>query len=159
MRNLLFATSLGLCCAACTVPPAPAISNVTTIVPPDAPNCQDYTAQATVDGTTQPITGRACKQNDGTWQIVESVPGVPPAVAVYTPPPVAYQTFYDPWLWGPPLGFSAGVFAFVDGRHHVHHFDGHRPFFPNRPFFHRQNGFQHPHPMGGGAQWMPTGHR
>jgi hypothetical protein len=158
MRSLLFVTCLSLCCAACTLPPAPYISNVSTTVPPDAPNCQVYTAQVTVDGTTQPIAGRACLQPDGTWQIVEAVPGVPPAMAVYTPPPYAYQAFYDSWLWGPPLGFSAGGFVFVDRHHHIHDFHGHGPFFPHRPFFHHQEGFQHPHPMGGAAPWMPMGH-
>ena len=135
MRNLLFATGLGLCCAACTLPPEPAISSVTTTVPPDAPNCQDYTAQVTVDGSTQPIAGRACKQDDGTWQIVESVPGASPTVALYTPPPVAYQAFYDPWLWGPPLGFSTGGFLFLDKHHHVHRFHDHAPFAPHHPSF------------------------
>ena len=144
MRNLLFATGLGLCCAACTLPPEPAISSVTTTVPPDAPNCQDYTAQVTVDGSTQPIAGRACKQDDGTWRIVESVPGGSPTVALYTPPPVAYQAFYDPWLWGPPLGFSTGGFLFLDKHHHVHRFHDHAPFAPHHPSFNRHEGFQQP---------------
>lgn len=32
--------------------------------------CREYTATATVDGRTQEVYGTACRQPDGTWQII-----------------------------------------------------------------------------------------
>ncbi|MGO8916907.1 MAG: Spy/CpxP family protein refolding chaperone [Stellaceae bacterium] len=52
------------------------------------------------------------------------VPALPPAPA-YPPyaysPPYAYYPYYNPWLWGPPVGLSASFF-FAQGLHHRHGF-------------------------------------
>jgi surface antigen len=32
--------------------------------------CRDYETTVTIDGRTETATGRACRQNDGTWKIV-----------------------------------------------------------------------------------------
>ncbi|MFP3566554.1 hypothetical protein [Paraburkholderia sp. SIMBA_030] len=83
----------------------------------DTPPCRIVAGQAEIDGVMQQITGRACLQPDGSWQMVE---GDGTALASY-PAPVYY---YDPWYWGPPVVFGGGVsFVFVDRFHHHHHMD------------------------------------
>lgn len=34
-------------------------------------DCREYETTVTIDGRTERATGRACRQNDGTWQIVQ----------------------------------------------------------------------------------------
>jgi surface antigen len=95
-------------CAACAAP-AEAQS--------DASVCRFVAGQAEIDGVMQQITGRACLQPDGTWQIVED----DAAAQALADGPVYY---YDPWYWGPPVVFGVGVsFVFVDRFHHFHHMD------------------------------------
>jgi surface antigen len=102
----------GLClCAGC------AAQTEANASPDDTATCRFVAGQAEIDGVMQQITGRACLQPDGTWQIVE---GDGEALA-YSPTPVYY---YDPWYWGPPVVFGVGVsFVFVDRFHHFHHMD------------------------------------
>ena len=79
--------------------------------------CRFVTGQAQIDGVMQPISGRACPQPDGSWQIVEGDPA-PQALA---DAPIYY---YDPWYWGPPIFFGAGVsVVFIDRFRHFHHMD------------------------------------
>ena len=105
MRNLIFATGLALCCAACT-----------DTSPPYAHQPYAY----------QPYAYQPYAYQD------------------------AYQPYYDPWLWGPPLGLGAGGFVFLNRHHH----DEDAPFDPHHPSFNRHEGFQQarptaPHPMAG----------
>jgi surface antigen len=80
-------------------------------------NCRAVAGQAEIDGSMQQVVGRACLQSDGTWQIMQSPDG---SVLMY---PVAIYPYPDPWYWGPPLYFGAGVsFIFVDHFHHFSHF-------------------------------------
>lgn len=71
--------------------------------------------QAEIDGTLQQITGLACQQPDGSWQVVD---GGDTAVALY---PAPLYPYYDPWYWGGvvAVGFG-GPFIFVDRFHHRH---------------------------------------
>ena len=102
----------------------PVFTQVTSQVAVDDPNCRDYSAQVMIERRQQQIVGRACQQSDGTWRIVEGPPGQPPQIVVgYTPPPYAYYPYYDPWLWGPPIGLSLGAsVVFVDRFRGFHHF-------------------------------------
>jgi surface antigen len=95
-------------CAACATP---------VEAQADASVCRFVAGQAEIDGVMQQITGRACLQPDGTWQIVED----DAAAQALADGPVYY---YDPWYWGPPVVFGVGVsFVFVDRFHHFHHMD------------------------------------
>ncbi|AOI80942.1 hypothetical protein [Burkholderia sp. NRF60-BP8] len=106
-------------------------------------NCRAVVAQADIDGTEQQIVGRACLQDDGTWQIVQNADG---SVLWY---PVAAYPYADPWYWGPPLFIGAGVsFIFVDRFRRFHHFD-HVDHF--NPIGHRRFGV----PMGAGFHHGP----
>lgn len=44
---------------------------VTTFVADTPPACQEYTKLVTIGGETQTIYGTACRQPDGTWDIVQ----------------------------------------------------------------------------------------
>ena len=152
MRALVGSAVLALLCSACVAapPPAPppvasAITGFQTKVAADDPNCRDYTGQAMIEGTSQPVVGRACQQPDGSWRVAEGTAANPNQyVAVYPPPtyPVYYPGYYyadywpyDPWFWDAPFGFGGG-FVFFD--HHFH--GGHG--------FHGGGGF---HDGGGGS--------
>lgn len=81
--------------------------------------CQQVVGQAEIGGVLQEISGVACLQPDGTWQLVDGASGV----VTYAAP--AY--YYDPWYWAPVgVGFGASVIL-VDRFHHVHHM--HHVFF------------------------------
>jgi len=102
-------------CAVCATP-------VAAQTDPDAPlseasTCRFVVGQTEIDGVIQQVGGRACLQPDGSWQIVEDDAGA----LAFGPAPVYY---YDPWYWGPPVVFAAGVsVVFVDRFHHFHHMD------------------------------------
>ena len=83
----------------------------------DASACRFVVGQAEIDGVMQQVSGRACLQPDGSWQIVED----DAAALALAPAPVYY---YDPWYWGPPVVFAGGVSViFVDRFHHFHHME------------------------------------
>lgn len=74
--------------------------------------CQQVVGQAEIGGVLQEISGVACLQPDGTWQLVDGASG---AVSYAAP---AY--YYDPWYWAPVgVGFGASVIL-VDRFHHFH---------------------------------------
>ena len=81
----------------------------------DASVCRLVAGQAEIDGAVQQITGRACLQPDGSWQIVED-----DAAAQALSPDYDYGT----WYWGPPVVSGVGVsFIFVDRFHRFHRMD------------------------------------
>lgn len=81
--------------------------------------CQQVVGQAEIGGVLQEISGVACLQPDGTWQLVDGASGA----VTYAAP--AY--YYDPWYWAPVgVGFGGSV-IFVDRFHHFHHM--HHVFF------------------------------
>jgi hypothetical protein len=152
MRSSIIFMGILLASAGCmAVPQEPVVTQATMAVSPDNPACRDYTVQAVVDGKPQSVTGQACQQADGSWRVTESVAGQPQQlVQVYPPPYPVYV--YDPWFWGPPIGFSIGAIVFVDHGHghrfHTFHhgrgfaFHGHHGDFTHGGF-HSHGGFHH----------------
>jgi surface antigen len=123
MRPFILFAGVALGCTGCVAVPLsePVITQVAMTAPRDNPNCRFYTAQALIDGKSEQIVGRACRQADGTWQITEGPPGEPDNMAaVYAPPTYANYGDYDPWLWEPPIGLSLGAVVFIDRVHHLH---------------------------------------
>src|SRR5712692_3776316 len=115
MRKIICLVAVALSGSACVAasPPPPVVAPVTTTIPANAPNCREYTAEVTIDGKPQQVVGRACRREDGSWQVVEGTVDQPAQfVAVYPPPPYPYPYYY-PWYWGPPFGFFGASFVFV----------------------------------------------
>ncbi|CAG9168650.1 hypothetical protein LMG23992_01236 [Cupriavidus laharis] len=77
------------------------------------PPCQQVAGQVVINGQWQQVTGLACLQPDGSWQLVDGSGGE------YYPTPYYYEDSY-PWYWAPvAVGYGA-AFIFVDRHHHVH---------------------------------------
>ena len=154
MRKLLAFAVLACLLGACTTPVASQQAADATYYPPP-PSCRTVTGTAEIDGTPQVISGLACLQPDGTWQIVQGNDGT----EVY---PVAWTdatTWYaGPWYgWWPPV-FVGGSFVFVDHFHHFHHMDH---VFPGGPHMHpapgMHGGFHGGFHGGHGGVWSGTG--
>ncbi len=139
MRPALGLVALLIACAGCTAepePPPPPFSEIMMTPLPNDPNCREYQAQALVGGQPQMIVGKACLQSDGTWRVVEGTPQNPNQMTMIYPPYPYYGGYgygypyydgvYDPWDWGPPIGFSVGTVFFVgkNGHHDGHHGHG-----------------------------------
>ena len=156
MRNF-FGLGMVLCsCVACTTPMASQPGqagplNNTTTTSAVSPTCRMVNGTADIDGATQNISGLACKQPDGTWQIQQQDAGVDMGEVSPPPPyPYSYYPYYDPWFYGPPVAFGfGGSFVFVDRFHHFHHMDhvhfgshgGFRGGFHGGSGFHGGEGF------------------
>lgn len=109
------------CLCLCAAYAAPVEAQSDASAPPtDTSTCRFVVGQAEIDGVMQQVSGRACLQPDGSWQIVED----DAAALALAPAPVYY---YDPWYWGPPVVFTGVSFVFVDRFHHFHHMDHVRP--------------------------------
>ncbi|CAB3969636.1 hypothetical protein BCO9919_03888 [Burkholderia cenocepacia] len=109
-----FRSGIGIVCLGCS---AAVFAQTSDDLADETTNCRAVVARANVDGTEQQIVGRACLQDDGTWQFVQSADG---SVLWY---PAADYPYADLGYWGPPLFIGAGVgFVFVDRFHHFHHF-------------------------------------
>ena len=50
---------------------APAVNTVSSQAPAAAPLCQEYTKHVTIGGQSETIYGTACRQPDGTWDVVQ----------------------------------------------------------------------------------------
>lgn len=111
---------VALCtCAGCAAPVAPQVAAQAPLN--DAVACQNVVGQAEIDGSMQQISGLACRQPDGSWQIQQGE-GIGDAATVVYPIPAYPYYDYDPWYWGPPVAFGFGAsFVFVDHFHHFHH--------------------------------------
>lgn len=111
MRNIKAGCAALCVCMACAAPVA--AQSTVDGAPYAAPPCRTVVGQAEIDGAMQQITGLACQQPDGSWQIVE---GGDTAVALY---PAPLYPYYDPWYWGGvvAVGFG-GPFIFIDRFHH-----------------------------------------
>jgi hypothetical protein len=132
---------------ACAVPPS---ASASTVEPPGVSTvaeCRDVDATVVLDGTTQHLPARACREGSGAWALihddadVDTDAGANVNVNAGYPPPDAYFA-YDPWFWGYPFGFSS-VVVFGSGRFHGHDRYGFRGFgnhgFGNHGF--GNNGF------------------
>jgi len=141
MRTFLnFGATLCIC-AGCTVmasQPVSAQEQFSDIV------CQPVVGQAEIDGTMQQISGIACRQPDGTWQIQQGE-GMD-TTAIY---PIPVYPYYGPWYWGPPVAIG-GTFVFVDHFHHFHHM--------NHVHWGRTGGNMNGHGGGGMHGWSGGSH-
>jgi hypothetical protein len=145
-----------LACAACapvTPPTAGMPAGQAGTAAPAAttpPACQTTTVPVTVGGRPEQATIDACPQPDGSWQITQTTPGLPPQVYTMPAPPAGvypavypdYEDYFDYWpYWA--AGWGAGPWFWGIGptvvivEHFHHHFHG-------RP------GFTHPMPQGFG---------
>lgn len=127
--------------------------------------CRQVTGQAEIDGVMQPISGLACLQADGTWQLVQNLDGS------WVIPESDYAYYYGPsWYWVPGVVVGVGAsFVFVDHFHHFHHFDHdhmhvmfHGNTMPMRGAFHGntmhvRGGWGGPHAWGSPHEWGGTG--
>jgi hypothetical protein len=122
MRVAILVVGGILACAGCVAEPepAPAVSEVTSRMVAADPSCQDYTARVNIDGTELGQTDKS--------------------VIVYVPPATSGPLPSDPWLWGPPIGFSFGALVFVDREHRFHEF--HLRRFASRDGGLRDGGFR-----------------
>ena len=71
-----------LACAACQpLPNASPAANTEGQAPPAQasaqPDCREFTAPVMAAGQREQASGRACRQPDGSWQIVQNTPGLP----------------------------------------------------------------------------------
>jgi len=149
MRNTIRSITVMLACCA-GIAPAMAQTTPEDLGPAGTATCQNITAQAVINGQLQNVSGLACLQSDGTWQLVQNL---------YPPAQYAYG-WYDPWYWGPPIGVGAGFF-FFDFNHRRHRLD--HVFFRHSaagPGFH-QGGFHddgfHQGGVGGGFRQSGMG--
>ena len=138
MRRLCCVAPL-LLTAACAAGPD---GMVGSSFPPEAqlappPDCLEFTRPVPIAGEWRDAAGQACRQPDGSWNVVESVPGGPPQI--YTLPPdtvwmtpeqaqqAAWLASYPPpWSWAGSPSLFAGSFFVVHGFHHRAHFDDRR---------------------------------
>jgi hypothetical protein len=82
MRWISVLASALLACAACQ--PLPDASPTTNLAgqaqPAQAPSqtdCREFTAPVTAAGQPEQASGRACRQPDGSWRVVQNTPGLP----------------------------------------------------------------------------------
>ena len=72
-----------LACAACQS--APSGPQIAVLPDQTQPVCHDFTAPVTTGGRPAQARGQACEQPDGSWQVVQSTPGLPPQSYVVPP--------------------------------------------------------------------------
>jgi surface antigen len=149
MGKLLAFTVLAGLLGACSTPVASRQAADGSEYPP--PACRTITGIADIDGAPQQISGLACLQPDGTWQIVQSDSGT---LAYPLDWSDATTWYAGPWYgWWPPV-FIGGTFVFVDRFHHFHHMDHVYPGVPHmRPVSGMHGGFH-----GGHGVWSGMGH-
>ena len=73
-----------LICVACQYPPGGA----QVAAPPEQtqPVCHEFAARVTAGGRPEQAEGQACEQPDGSWQLVQNTPGLPPQTYALEPP-------------------------------------------------------------------------
>ncbi|MBY4697231.1 hypothetical protein K6W21_24470 [Burkholderia latens] len=150
----LFRFGMGLVCVGCSMSVLAQTYDDST---DDGATCRAVVMQAEIDGAEQQVVGRACRQSDGTWRMVQAADG---SIVWY--PDTAYP-YTDPWYWGPAVFVgTGGRFVFIDRFHRRHHFDhfGHHPGHfeggvrgrigvPMGAGFHREPAFTGAHGFGG----------
>lgn len=152
MCKLLAFNVLACLLSACTTPVASPQAAYGSYPPDTTPAaCRPVTGTAEIDGAPQQISGLACLQSDGTWQIMQSDDTLVYPVA--WPDATAY--YAGPWYgWWPPV-FVGGSFVFVDHFHHFHHMDH---VFPGGPHMHPVSGMHGGFHGGHGGVWSGMGH-
>ena len=96
-----FRSGIGIVCLGCS---AAVFAQTYDDLADETTNCRAVVARANIDGTEQQIVGRACLQDDGTWQFVQSADG---SVLWY---PAADYPYADLGYWGRRFS-SAQVWA------------------------------------------------
>ncbi|MBB6590388.1 hypothetical protein LBW62_00020 [Ralstonia solanacearum] len=104
--------------------------------------CRPMMGQTEIDGVVQQVTGTACLQPDGTWQMADGT------TVAYAGPPYYVD---DTWYWA-PAGVVFGSVIFIDRFHHAHHM--HNVFFHHDGRGFGRGGFHH----GGGHGGHEGGH-
>jgi len=117
--------------------------------------CREFITTITIAGKAQQGYGTACRQPDGTWQIVDTSsqsnvasapppPPPPPTTYVYSPP--AYYYAYPPSFFGPYHIFLSFSYVYRDGRFYrgSYYMDG-RHFRSRYPFHVRERVYIGPH--------------
>jgi surface antigen len=86
------------------------------------PDCREFTAPVTTGGQPEQARGRACRQPDGSWQVVQNTPGLPSQEYLFprpeqTPPPPAQTASTEPTSpQAPPACTTYTVAVSVGGR-------------------------------------------
>lgn len=128
----------------CAVPPSAGAPTVESTRVSTVAECRDVDATVVLDGTTQHLPARACRDGVGPWALIHDDTNVNADVNLNAgyPPPDAYFA-YDPWFWGYPFGFSSIVIFDHSGHFHGHDHD-HNGFhgFGNHGF-HGGGGMRH----------------
>ena len=103
-------------------------------------DCRQFTNAVKIDGRSQKVVGQACRQPDGSWQIV---PGETAAAGAAPPQGYAYPSPYDgypypypsyaypypyPYYWGNGWGSPFAASFFFGGRFGGFHHFGHDGF-------------------------------
>jgi len=97
--------------------------------------CQDHTIPLTVGGRAEQATLEACPQSDGSLQVTQYTPGLPPQTYMMPPPPPPGDEVYgsgypdydesfdfDPYWADAPWFFGLGpTLVVVYGFNHFHH--------------------------------------
>ena len=112
--------------------------------------CREFITTITIAGKAQQGYGTACRQPDGTWQIVDTsqpaaVPPPPPTTTyIYTPP--AYYYAYPPAFFDPFHIFLSFSYVYRDGRFYrgTYYMDG-RNFRHRYPLHVRERVYVGPH--------------
>jgi|GEM_PF-292382 surface antigen len=133
----------------------------------DGRYCREFTQTVTIEGQLQKAYGTACRQPDGTWQLVSGQPQAPPrqvvirqrVVPVYPPatyyPPAWYGGYYYPYYSYYPY-YPDLFWPFSFSFSWVHHSGGHGGWGGG----HRSWGGGHRSWGGGGHdRWHGGGHR
>jgi hypothetical protein len=82
--------------AACQSAPGPQVAQLPNET---QPVCHNFTAPVKASGRPEQATGQACEQPDGSWQVAQNTPGLPPQTYVLPPPgqpPTAAATAAQP---------------------------------------------------------------
>ncbi|MBV8739384.1 MAG: hypothetical protein JO007_19455 [Alphaproteobacteria bacterium] len=99
--------------------PQPTVLRVAdTAAAPNALSCPSYPLPVVVDGQPRQATIVACRQTDGSWQIIQYTPGLPVQAYTVPAPPAAGpspETYTAPEEYGPPEDYSSlGYFPYSD---------------------------------------------
>jgi surface antigen len=87
MRSRIFVVIPMLACAACQ----PQQNAAQVAAPPNEPQppqvaCHTFVVPVTTGGRPDQARGEACEQPDGSWQVVQTTPGIPPQSYTLEPP-------------------------------------------------------------------------
>ena len=133
-------------------PPPAVLHAADSSAPAGAGACQSYPLPVVVGGRPQQATVVACQQPDGSWQVTQYTPGLPPQVYIVPPPPAAgaspndYASPGDYQDWGPDWGGGPWFWGFAPAivvAQRFHFFHGFNHGFAHGFSHGFANGFAH----------------